>query len=202
MLAAVVLYILVAVSAVSILGWQRLGQSSAPFADIALATMGQRAFFLLSIIALFSATNTVLLMLLAASRIVYGMASSSALPRTFARVYPATGTPWAATLAVILPSLAFVLLQDTGFVANVANFTLFLTFMVINAALIVLRYRQPEARRPFRVPLTLGKVPLIPLLAVAFNAFMLAQLSFQVLLLGSTLALLGGLAFLIRRHFS
>ena len=201
-LAAVVLYILVAVSAVSILGWQRLGQSSAPFADIALATMGQRAFFLLSIIALFSATNTVLLMLLAASRIVYGMASSSALPRTFARVYPATGTPWAATLAVILPSLAFVLLQDTGFVANVANFTLFLTFMVINAALIVLRYRQPEARRPFRVPLTLGKVPLIPLLAVAFNAFMLAQQSFQVLLLGSTLALLGGLAFLIKRHFS
>lgn len=202
MLAAVVLYILVAVSAVSILGWQRLGQSSAPFADIALATMGQRAFFLLSIIALFSTTNTVLLMLLAASRIVYGMASSSALPRTFARVHPATGSPWAATLAVILPSLAFVLLQDTGFVANVANFTLFLTFMVINAALIVLRYRQPEARRPFRVPLTLGKVPLIPLLAVAFNAFMLAQQSFQVLLLGSTLALLGGLAFLIKRHFS
>ena len=124
-LSSIVLYILVAVSAVSILGWQRLGQSSAPFADIALATMGQRAFFLISIIALFSTTNTVLLMLLAASRIVYGMASSSALPRTFARVYPATGTPWAATLAVILPSLAFVLLQDTGFVANVANFTLF-----------------------------------------------------------------------------
>lgn len=74
--------------------------------------------------------------------------------------------------------------------------------MVINAALIVLRYRQPEARRPFRVPMTLGKVPLIPLLAVAFNAFMLAQQSFQVLLLGSTLALLGGLAFLIKRHFS
>jgi positive regulator of sigma E activity len=44
-------------------------------------------------------------------------------------------------------------------------------------------------------------MPLIPLLGVAFNAFMLSQLSFQVLLMGSSLALLGGLAFLIVRHF-
>lgn len=201
-LAAIVLYSLVAVSAVSILGWQRLGESRAPFADIALVAVGPRAFFLLSIIALFSTTNTVLLMLLAASRIVYGMAASSALPRALARVHPATGSPWAATMAVILPSMAFVLLQDIEFVANVANFTIFLTFMAINAALIVLRYRRPEARRPFRVPLSLGRMPLIPLLAVAFNAFMLAQLSFQVLLMGSTLALLGGLAFLIVRQFA
>jgi APA family basic amino acid/polyamine antiporter len=201
-LAAAVLYLLVAVSAVSILGWQRLAESKAPFADIALAAVGRRGFFLLSIIALFSTTNTVLLMLLAASRIVYGMASSSALPRAFARVHPATGAPWAATLAVILPSLAFVLLQDIGFVANVANFTLFLSFIVINAALIVLRFNQPEIKRPFRVPLAMGKMPLIPLLAIAFNAFMLAQLSFQVLLMGSFLALLGGLAAMIKRYFS
>jgi APA family basic amino acid/polyamine antiporter len=201
-LAAIVLYSLVAVSAVSILGWQRLGGSAAPFADIALVAAGQRAFFLLSIIALFSTTNTVLLLLLAASRIVYGMAASSALPGALAMVHPATGSPWAATLAVILPSMAFVLLQDIEFVANVANFTIFLTFMVINAALIVLRYRRPEAWRPFRVPLALGRMPLIPLLGAAFNAFMLAQLSFQVLLMGSALALLGGLAFLMVKYFS
>jgi len=201
-LAAIVLYTMVAVSAVSILGWQRLGESEAPFADIALAAVGRRGFFLLSLIALFSTTNTVLIMLIAASRIVYGMASSSALPRALASVHPATGTPWAATLAVILPSMAFVLLQDIGFVANVANFTLFLCFIVINAALIVLRYSQPEMKRPFRVPLAVGKMPLIPLFAIALNAFMLAQLSLQVLLMGSTLALLGGLAALIKRHFS
>jgi APA family basic amino acid/polyamine antiporter len=200
-LAAIVLYSLVAVSAVSILGWQRLGESRAPFADIALEAAGQSAFLLLSTIALFSTTNTVLLMLLAASRIVYGMAISSALPGALARVHPSTGSPWAATLAVILPSILFVLLQDIEFVANVANFTILLTFMVVNAALIVLRYKRPEARRPFRVPLALGRMPLIPLLGVAFNAFMLSQLSFQVLLMGSSLALLGGLAFLIVRHF-
>jgi APA family basic amino acid/polyamine antiporter len=201
-LAAVVLYLLVALSAVSILGWHRLGESSAPFADIALAALGSRGFFLLSIIALFSTTNTVLLMLLAASRIVYGMASSSALPRALAMVHPATGCPRAATLAVTLPSIAFVLLQDIGFVANVANFTLFLTFIIINSALIALRYRDPEAKRPFRVPLAIGKMPLIPLLAIAFNAFMLAQLSSQVLLMGSALTVLGGLGAILKRHLS
>jgi APA family basic amino acid/polyamine antiporter len=201
-LAAVVLYVLVAVSAVGILGWQRLGESRAPFADIALVAVGRRGFFFLSLIALFSTTNTVLLMLLAASRIVYGMASSSALPKALARIHPATGTPRAAILAVVLPSMPFVLLQDIGFVANVANFTLFLTFMAINAALIVLRYRRPLERRPFRVPLAMGKMPLLPLLGLAFNAFMLVQLSEQVLLLGSSLVLLGGLVALAKRHFS
>jgi APA family basic amino acid/polyamine antiporter len=201
-LAAAVLYVLVALSAVSILGWQRLGEASAPFADIALAAVGSRGFFLMSIVALFSTTNTVLLMLLAASRIVYGMASSSALPAALAIVHPSTGSPWAATLAVVLPSMAFVLLRDIGLVANLANFTLFLTFLAINAALIVLRYRRPEARRPFRVPLAWGKMPLIPILGMAFNAFMLAQLPFSVLLSGSALALLGGLLALIRRYLS
>jgi len=201
-LAAVVLYVLVALSAVSTLGWQRLGESSAPFAEIALAAAGSRGFFLLSIVALFSTTNTVLLMLLAASRIIYGMASSSALPAVLASVHPSTGSPWAATLAVVLPSMVFVLLQDIGLVANLANFTLFLTFLAINAALIVLRYRRPEARRPFRVPLALGKMPLIPILGMAFNAFMMAQLPSSVILSGSALALLGGLAAMIKRHFS
>jgi APA family basic amino acid/polyamine antiporter len=200
-LAAVVLYVLVALSAVSTLGWQRLGESSAPFANVALAAVGRRGFLLMSIVALFSTTNTVLLMLLAASRIVYGMASSSALPAVLASVHPSTGSPWAATLAVVLPSMAFVLLRDIGLVANLANFTIFLTFLAINAALIVLRYRLPGARRPFRVPLAMGKMPLIPLLGMAFNAFMLAQLPFYVLLSGSALALLGGLAAIIKRHF-
>jgi len=39
--ASIVLYILVALSAVSVLGWERLSQSSAPFADIAFAALGK-----------------------------------------------------------------------------------------------------------------------------------------------------------------
>jgi len=132
--ASIVLYITVALSAVSVLGWERLSQSSAPFADIAYSALGANASTIISIIALFATTNTVLLMLLASSRIIYGMAQSGSLPQILANVHPQRRTPWTATLLSMALAMAFVSFQDIAFVANVNNFTIFVTFMVINAA--------------------------------------------------------------------
>ncbi len=192
--ASIVLYIAVAVSAVSVLGWQRLSESAAPFGDIAFAVLGERASEVVSVMALFATSNTVLLMLLAASRIVYGMAESGSLPGVLALVHPVTRTPWVAVLLAMILSMAFSLLNDIALVANINNFTVFLTFIVINAALIVLRYRRPEAARPFKVPFSFGRLPLLPTLGVVFNAFMLLQLSAEVLAIGTGLTILGGLA--------
>jgi APA family basic amino acid/polyamine antiporter len=195
--ASIVLYILVALSAVSVLGWEKLSQSSAPFADIAFAALGLQASFIISIIALFATTNTVLLMLLASSRIVYGMSESGSLPKILARIHSNTRAPWAAIILVMILAMAFVFLEDIAFVANINNFTVFVTFIVINASLILLRYRKPEITRPFLVPLSIGKLPLLPALAIVFNAFMLLQLSLQVLAIGAGLTILGSAAALI-----
>jgi APA family basic amino acid/polyamine antiporter len=55
-----VLYVLVAIAAVSVVGWEELGSSDSPLADVAAVALGRRAFVGLSIIALFSTANTVL----------------------------------------------------------------------------------------------------------------------------------------------
>ncbi len=197
--ASIILYVLVSLSAVSVLGWQDLSRSDAPFADIANAAFGRSAFFILSVVALFATTNTVLLMLLAASRIIYGMAGSSSLPEALGRVHPVTRTPWIAILASMFLCMGFVLLEDIAFVANVNNFTVFVTFIVINAALILLRYRKPEIPRPFKVPLAVGWLPVLPLLGMILNAFMLIQLPLEVIAIGIGLTVLGILvAFSIR----
>jgi len=198
--ASIVLYITVALSAVSVLGWERLSQSSAPFADIAYSALGANASTIISIIALFATTNTVLLMLLASSRIIYGMAQSGSLPQILANVHPQRRTPWTATLLSMALAMAFVSFQDIAFVANVNNFTIFVTFMVINAALVVLRYRKPEMYRPFQVPFSWGRLPLLPCLGIFFNTFMLAQLDWQVMAIGLGLMMLGGLAAMLNRH--
>ena len=190
----IILYIAVAVSAVSVLGWQGLSESPAPFGNIAFAALGERALVVVSVMALFATSNTVLLMLLAASRIMYGMAESGSLPGVLALVHPVTRTPWLAVLLAMILSMAFSLLNDIALVANINNFTVFLTFIVINAALVALRYKNPRATRPFRVPLSFGRLPLLPLLGIAFNAFMLLQLSSEVLAIGTGLAILGGIA--------
>lgn len=198
LLLSIVLYILVAFSAVSVAGWERLGESEAPFADIAFIALGDDAFTVLSVIALFATANTVLLMLLGASRITYGMAKSFSLPPIFARLHPSRKTPWVAVFTLMVLSMLFVFAGDITLVANTTNFAVFLTFIVINATMILLRYRHPEMRRPFRVPLTIGKLPVLSLLGLVSCIFMLIQLDAQVIVMGTVLTVLGGLFYLIR----
>lgn len=191
LLISIVLYILVAISAVSVAGWESLNRSDAPFSDIAFLALGGKAFIVISVIALFATANTALLMLLASSRMTYGMANSFSLPGMLAKIHVSRRTPWIAIISMMVLSLVFVLVGDIKFVASVTNFTLFITFIVINAALVALRYSVPHFKRPFTVPLTIGRLPVLPLLGLAFSLFMLAQLSTGVLIVGVALTLVG-----------
>jgi APA family basic amino acid/polyamine antiporter len=65
------------------------------------------------------------------------------------------------------------------------------TFFVINAALIFLRFKEPKTKRPFIVPFTIGKIPLLPLFGMVFCIFMLYQLEWTVFLVGVGLVVLG-----------
>jgi len=186
-----VLYILVAVAAVSVLPWETLAASPAPFAAIAETTLGTTAAEALTLVALFATSNTVLLMLLASSRITYGMASARALPRVLARVDPGRGVPYLATLLVGILAAAAALAGDLVLVAQVTNFTLFLTFATINGAVILLRYREPGRDRPFRVPGALGRVPVFPFVGLLSTLLLLWQLDLQVLLIGGILTAIG-----------
>lgn len=196
---SIILYVLVSISAVSILGWQELSRSSAPFADIAFAAFGRNASLILSVMAIFATIKTVLLMILASSRIIYGMAESSSLPRVLAAVHLSTRTPWAAITLAMIVSIAFVFAGDIAFVANINNYTVFVTFIFVNAALIVLRRKEPDAPRPFKVPLSLGSIPLLPAFGLVLNIFMLLQLSIYALAIGITLTLAGGIISLMKQ---
>ena len=189
-----ILYILVCISAVSVLSWEELAASDAPFAAVAEAAWGERAAGALSVIALFATANTVLLMLLAASRISYGMARSGTLPRLLSWVHPGRRTPWIAVIAVAAGAVMFLFAGDIGFVANVSNFTIFVTFIMVNSAVILLRLTLPEKTRPFRVPGRIGKVPVTPVLGILSCAFLFVQLTFEVIVIGALLTIIGGIA--------
>lgn len=193
----IILYMLVAVSVVSVVSWETLAASQAPFSEVAAEALGSDAFVVISAIALFATANTVLLMLLAASRIAYGMAESSSMPALLARVHPKRRTPWVAILVVMLLSMVFVFSGDIAFAASANDFILFATFVVINASLIYLRHKDPDRPRPFRVPLRVGWVPVLPVLGILSCIFLIFHLDEAAILLGSLLALAGGLLALI-----
>jgi APA family basic amino acid/polyamine antiporter len=195
MLAAVgittLLYLLVAVAAVSVLGWQRLSASDSPLADVVAESLGGRASDLLALIALFSTANTVLLMLVAGSRLIYGMASTAALPRFLAWVHPSVHTPARAIALSLVVSLGFILLEDISLVASATNFAVFVGFAAACLSVLILRRRSPGLARPYRAPLNPFGVPLMPLIGLALVAYLMANLETDALLLGSGLFVSG-----------
>ncbi|MFN0095852.1 MAG: APC family permease [Dehalococcoidia bacterium] len=191
-----VLYVLVAIAAVSALGAKSLAASDAPLADVAAAAVGGRSRDAVAIVALFSTMNTILLMLMASSRLIYGMASGeqAALPRFMAWVHPGFHTPARAILVCLVVALGFTFSGDLGLVAGASNFAVFVAFMGINLALILLRFRSPEVARPFRVPGRIGRVPILPALAFATAAGLMVNLKLDALVVGVVLLLFGLLA--------
>lgn len=186
-----VIYILVAISAVSVLGWETLAASKAPLADVAAAALGSSAFLILSIIALFSTANTVLILLISTSRQIYGVCDNYPRVKFFSRINETRKTPAMAILLTMLIAVAFSLLGDIGTVAEITNFAVFSTFTMINASLLGLRYKLPKKKRPFKAPLNIGKFSITALLGLIASLFMLFNLDKLTLLGGLALTIVG-----------
>lgn len=178
-----VLYVAVGVSAVGVVDWQVLGRSASPLATVAAAGWGPVAFTAVGVVALFSTTNTVLILQVSTSRLLFGVAKEEyrALPSVLSRVHTGRQTPYVAVAAVAVATAAFTVLADVGQVASLANFALLVVFALVNAALLRLRYARPDAARPFRAPLNVGRLSLT---AVAGLLACLALLAFSLTGLG------------------
>lgn len=185
LIATIILYIFVAIAAVSVSGWEELARSPAPFAILAQNALGNEAFLIFTLIALFATANTALLMLLSSSRIMYGMARSRSLPQFFSYIHPKTRTPAVAIAGAVFLSFCFLSFGNIRDIAMITNFTLFITFIVINAAVIALRFHIPEAKRPFRIPLSIGRVPITAVLGVATCILFLFQIEIKILVIGA-----------------
>ena len=191
-----IIYVLVAISAVSVLGWNGLSSSSAPLAFVASHLFGDRAFLVLSVIALFSTFNTVLVVMLGASRLIYGIAEFRILPRVFLSISRKTHTPWVAIVTTTLLGMFFVLFfGNIKIVANLTNFAIFMTFIFVNAAVIWMRYKKPDKKRGFTTPLSIGKMPVLPVLGIITCLFMLANIEIEVLAYGAALVIIGFLIY-------
>ncbi len=87
------------------------------------------------------------------SRVSFAMGRAGSLPRFLAQIHPSHRTPHIAVIVstlVIALMAAFLPLKD---VASIADLLFILLFMQLHFALIALRKKEPETKRPFSVPL-------------------------------------------------
>lgn len=195
-----VFYIAVSLAAVNLVPWQQLAGSSAPLALAVSKAFGANAYFALTVAGLVTTLNTTLVLLIVGSRIIYGMASEGALPRFLGRV-GRRGTPYVASVAALLVSLAFVSLGNVDSVARITSFGSLIVFAMVNISLLHLRRAVPRMKRPFKAPFNVGWISVTALLGVVSCLALLTQFGLESVLLGLAFPLSGFAAyFLINRN--
>ena len=126
----------------------------------------------ISTTAVTSIISVVFAFMLAAARIWHALARDGLLPAWFAKIHPRYGTPYRPTLLLgVITGLAAGFFS-IGDLARLVNIGALSAFVVICAAILVLRHRHPEIPRAFRTPW----VPLVPVLGIGFSIWLLTHL--------------------------
>jgi APA family basic amino acid/polyamine antiporter len=114
-----------------------------------------------------------LVMLLGQTRVLYSMANDGLLPkRFFAAIHPRFRTPWKNTILVGLLAAVVGSVTPIDDIGKMVNIGTLLAFVIVCVAVVVLRRANPDQPRPFRTPW----VPLVPILGVLFNGYMMYKL--------------------------
>ncbi len=164
-----IMYVLIAISAVSVVSWDELAYSNGPLADVIEKKLGSTGALILIIVALFATSKTILSNMLGASRLLFDIARDSGhkmmerLTATNAR----TGTPLFAVGAIGIVTVFFGLIGNLKIVASISNIFIFCVFLMVNISLIRYRYlNKQHAHAPFRIPLNIRNIPILTLLGI------------------------------------
>jgi APA family basic amino acid/polyamine antiporter len=166
------LYISVAAVLTGMVPWRNIN-IEAPIAQAFLDRGLSTAANVITLGALAGLSSVMLVMLLGQTRVLYAMANDGLLPaRFFADIHPKFRTPWKNTilvgcLAAIVGSVTPI--DDIGKMVNIGTL---LAFVMVSIAVVILRRTDPGQARPFRTPW----VPLVPILGVLFNGYMMYKL--------------------------
>jgi APA family basic amino acid/polyamine antiporter len=167
------LYVLVSVVAVSAQPVGAFDGQEAGLAnilqDVTGATWPATVLAAGAVISIFSVT---LVVIYGQTRILFAMARDGMIPEFFHRLNPRTLTPTGSTLvvAVVLSCLAGVIPID--FLFEMTSIGTLVAFLIVSIGVILLRQRQPDLPRGFRVPL----YPFVPLGAIAGCIWIISDL--------------------------
>ena len=134
------IYVAVALSATALVPANVLGESSAPLALVAGKALGPQADTAVGLMALAATANTVLLLLLAAARSIYGMAGAGVLPARLASLTN-TDVPREAMIVVLLLAMGLIVAGDLSSAAHLTDAMVLISFACVNLALMALAMR-------------------------------------------------------------
>jgi basic amino acid/polyamine antiporter, APA family len=112
--------------------------------------------------------------MLGIGRLAYSLGTNRQIPSLVSRLDATRGTPYVAIVVAAAIAFALACSADAAWLAGIFAFGAMLAFTLAHLAIVVLRYREPERPRPFRVPLSVsiggGAIPLPSLLGAILGA--------------------------------
>ncbi len=194
-------YVLVALSAIGAQPWQKFAdQQEAGLATILdNVTRGTWAGMILSAGAVISIFTVTLITMYGQTRILFAMARDGLLSARFATVNPRTMTPVANTVIVAAATALLAAVVPLDKLADMVSIGTLTAFIVVSAGVIILRVRQPDLPRAFKVP----GYPVTPILSVLACGYILASLHWYTWIAFSAWVALALLFYLVwGRHHS
>ncbi len=167
-------YVGVAVVLTGIQNWKTLN-NAAPVANAlqAIGLTGVERW--VTVGALMGMISSLLVYQLGQARVWFAMSRDGLLPAGFSSVHRRFRTPhvatWVAGFFVGIPAGIF----DIGTLADLSNIGTLFAFILVSIAVLILRKRQPDRPRAFRVPFS----PWVPLASVIFCFVLMASLTVE-----------------------
>jgi APA family basic amino acid/polyamine antiporter len=129
---------------------------------------------IISVFAVLSILTVMLTFLLGVTRVWFSMSRDGLLPGWFSKT-DRHGTPQRVTWIAGIASALLAGVFPIKAVADLTNIGILAAFVVVCLAVIVFRYKKPDAPRTFRLPL----MPLVPAFGVLSSAFLMFQLHWE-----------------------
>ena len=134
------------------------------------------AVFIISVAAIAGLTSVIIVMLLGQSRVFYAISKDGLLPKkTFGEVHPVYRTPWKANILIgTIVSLIAAFTPIDG-ISKMVNIGTLLAFVLVCAAVWIMRKKEPDRKRPFKTPAIWFVAPM----GIIFNLGMMLTLEWQ-----------------------
>jgi basic amino acid/polyamine antiporter, APA family len=167
-----VLYIVVSAILTGMVPYLNFKETSAPVA-FALSEVGINwGSALVSVGAVCGITSVLLVMMFGQTRVFFAMSRDGLLPKVFGEVHHKFKTPVKSTILVGIVTAAMAGFTPIGIVAELTNIGTLAAFIIVSAAVIVLRVKRPDIKRSFKCPF----VPVVPGLAIIFCGYLIYSL--------------------------
>jgi APA family basic amino acid/polyamine antiporter len=171
-----VLYIALSAVMTGIAPWKTLGTAEPMITALTFADGPPRLLsasrFIISLGAVIAMFSVLLVFQLGQPRIFMSMSRDGLLPPFLSRVHPRFKTPWIGTVLTGIFVGVFAAFANIAEVVDLTNIGTLFAFVLVSVGVIVLRARQPDRVRPFRVPF----VPWTPIISIVACVYLMTKL--------------------------